>query len=134
MAAMAIVSQLTIVQRFKGPPLDLILLSIPIFIISALTISFSLDFNWVLVGMGLVGLAMGLASPGYSSFASLNADSESQGAAVGLAMVAPGIGFALGPLLSGFIYQVNIILPFLFIIPLFIIALVLIIRLRNRTS
>jgi MFS family permease len=134
MAAMAIVSQLTIVQRFKGPPLDLILWSIPIFIISALTISFSLDFNWVLVGMGLVGLAMGLASPGYSSFASLNADSESQGAAVGLAMVAPGIGFALGPLLSGFIYQVNIILPFLFIIPLFIIALVLIIRLRNRTS
>lgn len=132
MAAMAIVSQLTIVQRFKGPPLRLILWSIPIFIISSLTISFSLNFNWVLVGMGMVGLAMGLASPGYSSFASLNADSDNQGAAVGLAMIAPGVGFALGPLMSGFLYQVNITLPFLFIIPLLIAALILIFNLQRK--
>ena len=39
-----------------------------------------------------------LASPGYTASASLNADTNNQGAAVGLAMIAPGMGFALGPL------------------------------------
>ena len=80
-----------------------------------------------------MGLAMGLASPGYTAAASLNANSENQGAAVGLAMIAPGVGFALGPLLSGFLYQADIILPFKIIIPLSFIALFLIIFLKWRT-
>ena len=46
-------------------------------------------------------------------------------------MVAPGIGFALGPLLSGFLYQANLIFPFLFTIPLFLAAFFLIFQLEN---
>ena len=67
-----------------------------------------------------MGLAMGLASPGYTAAASLNADPNNQGAAVGLAMVAPGLGFTLGPFISGLLYGFSIILPFCFILPLFI--------------
>ncbi len=70
--------------------------------------------------MACMGLGMGLASPGYTASASLNADPDSQGAAVGLAMVAPGLGFALGPFLSGLLYSSSMDLPFLFILPLFI--------------
>ena len=55
----------------------------------------------------------------------LNADKDKQGAAVGLAMVAPGIGFALGPLLSGFLYSSSMNLPFIFILPLFLLIIVL---------
>ena len=131
MAAMSIVSQLTIVQRFKGSPLRLIAWSIPLFILSALVISLSYDFTGVLVGMSLMGLGMGLATPGYTAAASLNADPNNQGAAVGMSMVAPGIGFALGPLLSGFLYQANLIFPFLFTIPLFLAAFFLIFQLEN---
>ena len=133
MAAMSIVSQLTIVQSFKGSPLRLIWWSIPFFLASSIVIVFSYNFNWVLIGMSLMGLGMGLASPGYTASASLNADKNNQGAAVGLAMIAPGVGFALGPLLSGFLYQANLTFPFLFTIPLFLIVSFLIFQLDEKS-
>ena len=131
MAFMAIISQLTIVQRYKGRPLNLIKFSIPLFILSCLLIIFSPNFFFLYLGMAAMGLGMGLASPGYTSAASLNADKDNQGAAVGLAMVAPGIGFALGPLLSGFLYSNSMNLPFIFILPLFLLLIILIKRLEG---
>ena len=119
MAFMAIVSQLTIVQRYKGSPLNLIKFSIPLFITSCLMIIFSPNFLLLFFGMATMGLGMGLASPGYTSAASLNANKDNQGAAVGLAMVAPGIGFAVGPFLSGILYSTSMNLPFVFILPLY---------------
>ena len=131
MAFMAIISQLTIVQRYKGNPLNLIKFSIPLFILSCLLIIFSPNFFFLYLGMAAMGLGMGLASPGYTSAASLNADKDNQGAAVGLAMVAPGIGFALGPLLSGFLYSNSMNLPFIFILPLFLLLIILIKKLEG---
>ena len=131
MAFMAIISQLTIVQKYKGSPLNLIKFSLPLFILSCLFIIFSPNFLFLYIGMAFMGLGMGLASPGYTSAASLNADKDKQGAAVGLAMVAPGIGFALGPLLSGFLYSVSMNLPFIFILPLFLIIIVFIRKLEQ---
>jgi MFS family permease len=131
MAFMAIISQLTIVQRYKGSPLNLIKFSIPLFISSCLLIIFSPNFFFLYLGMAAMGLGMGLASPGYTSAASLNADKDNQGAAVGLAMVAPGIGFALGPLLSGFLYSNSMNLPFIFILPLFLLLIILIKKLEG---
>ena len=77
-----------------------------------------------------MGLCMGLASQGYTASASLNADDQSQGAAVGLAMVAPGIGFAIGPFLSGILYSFSMNLPFLFILPIYLILVLLLRKLE----
>ena len=134
MALMAIVSQLTFVQRFKGPPLELIKYSIPLFILSSLIIVFSPSYTYIYFGMAIMGLAMGLASPGYTAAASLNADPNNQGAAVGLAMVAPGLGFTLGPFLSGLLYSISINLPFLFILPLFLVILFILPKLNSITT
>jgi MFS family permease len=46
-------------------------------------------------------------------------------------MVAPGVGFALGPLLSGFLYSSSMNLPFIFILPLFLIIIVFIRKLEQ---
>ena len=134
MALMAIVSQLTFVQKFKGSPLELIKYSIPLFILSSLVIVFSPSYTFIYFGMAIMGLAMGLASPGYTSAASLNADPNNQGAAVGLAMVAPGLGFTLGPFLSGLLYSISISLPFLFILPLFLAVLFILPKLNPITT
>ena len=134
MALMAIVSQLTFVQRFKGPPLELIKYSIPLFVLSSLIIVFSPSYIYIYFGMAIMGLAMGLASPGYTAAASLNADPNNQGAAVGLAMVAPGLGFTLGPFLSGLLYSISINLPFLFILPLFLVILFILPKLNSITT
>ena len=130
MAFMAIVSQLTIVQRYKGSPLNLIKFSIPLFIASCLMIIFSPNFLSLFFGMATMGLGMGLASPGYTSSASLNANKDNQGAAVGLAMVAPGIGFAVGPFLSGILYSTSMNLPFVFILPLYFLLIIIIKKLE----
>ena len=134
MALMAIVSQLTFVQSFKGSPLELIKYSIPLFVLSSLIIVFSPSYTFIYFGMAIMGLAMGLASPGYTAAASLNADPNNQGAAVGLAMVAPGLGFTLGPFLSGLLYSFSINLPFLFILPLFIVVLFILPKLNPITA
>ena len=134
MALMAIVSQLTFVQRFKGPPLELIKYSIPLFVLSSLIIVFSPSYTYIYFGMAIMGLAMGLASPGYTAAASLNADPNNQGAAVGLAMVAPGLGFTLGPFLSGLLYSISINLPFLFILPLFLVILFILPKINSITT
>ena len=78
------------------------------------------NFNVYVGGMMLIGLGMGLGTPGYTAAASLNADSDSQGAAVGLAMVAPGLGFSIGPFLGGFLYEISPSYPFLTILPIFV--------------
>jgi len=134
MAFMAIVSQLTIVQRYKGSPLNLIRFSIPLFITSCLMIIFSPNFLLLFFGMATMGLGMGLASPGYTSAASLNANKDNQGAAVGLAMVAPGIGFAVGPFLSGILYNTSMNLPFVFILPLYFLLIIIIKKLELINS
>ena len=130
MALAAIVSQLTVVQRYKGSALNLIKFSVPLFVLSVILIIFSPNFNLYYLGMALMGLGMGLASPGYTASASLNADDQSQGAAVGLAMVAPGIGFAVGPFLSGILYSFSMNLPFLFILPIYLILVLLLRKLE----
>ena len=130
-ALMSIIAQLTIVQRYKGSPLNLIKFSLPLFVLSCLFIILSPNFFFLYLGMSSMGIAMGLASPGYSSAASLNADKDNQGAAVGLAMVAPGIGFALGPFLSGFLYSSSMNLPFFFILPFFFLIILLIRKLEQ---
>ena len=119
MALTSIVAQLTIVQKIKVPPIKLVQWSTPFFILGTLVAVYAANFNIYVLGMSIIGLGMGLGTPGYTAAASLNADSESQGAAVGLAMIAPGLGFSIGPLLGGFLYESSPSLPFLAILPIF---------------
>jgi MFS family permease len=122
MALTSIVAQLTIVQKIKIPPIKLVQWSTPFFILGTLVAVYADNFNIYVLGMSIIGLGMGLGTPGYTAAASLNADSESQGAAVGLAMVAPGLGFSIGPLLGGFLYESSPSLPFLAILPIFVLV------------
>ena len=119
MALTSIVAQLTIVQKIKVAPIKLVQWSTPFFLLGTLIIIYASSFNIYVFGMSIIGLGMGLGTPGYTAAASLNSDSESQGAAVGLAMVAPGLGFSIGPFLGGFLYESSPSLPFLAILPIF---------------
>ena len=131
LALTSIIIQLTVVQRIKGSPIKLLKWSIPFFIVSALLIIYSSSLLMYLGGMAFMGLGMGLASSGYTSSASLNANSENQGAVIGFAFAAPALGFTIGPLLSGFMYEVSPTLPFWFIIPTFCLVYLLTFSLKN---
>ena len=70
----------------------------------------------------------------YETYGKLNANKDNQGAAVGLAMVAPGIGFAVGPFLSGILYSTSMNLPFVFILPLYFLLIIIIKKLELINS
>ena len=127
----SILVQLTFVQKTKIIPINFISISVPFFILGIIFIVISSSFTYFVVGMSFLGIAMGLSSPGYTATASLNADSSNQGEAVGLAMVAPGLGFAIGPFLSGMLYEISPNLPYLICIPIFIIIFLLVLYIKR---
>ena len=64
------------------------------------------------LAMMSVGLGMGTAGPGYTASASLRVERHEQGALAGLAGSIPGLGFVIGPLVGGFLYQINSAWPY----------------------
>ena len=132
MALTSILVQLTIVQKVKVSPIRLVQWSTPFFIMGTLLAVYAVNFNFYILGMAIIGLGMGLGTPGYTAAASLNANSENQGAAVGLAMVAPGLGFAIGPFVGGILYESSPVLPFLTIVPLFFLVFLIAVLINKR--
>ena len=55
--------------------------------------------------MTVLGLGMGLAGPGFMAGASLAVAPEEQGAVAGVAGSCGPLGFTLGPLIGGTLYQ-----------------------------
>ena len=130
MAISSIIVQLTFIQRFSGPSIKLLEFSLSFFALGSLIIIFANNFIIIVCGMTFVGVGMGLASPGYTATASLNSNTSNQGAAVGLAMVAPGLGFTIGPISGGFLYETNHIFPFVIILPILLVIYLLLSRLK----
>ena len=130
MAISSIIVQLTFIQRFSGPSIKLLQFSLSFFALGSLIIIFANNFIIIVCGMTFVGVGMGLASPGYTATASLNTNTSNQGAAVGLAMVAPGLGFTIGPISGGFLYETNHIFPFVIILPILLVIYLLLSRLK----
>jgi MFS family permease len=100
-------SQLVIVQRWRVQPLTLLKTGLPIVVSGYLMLANAQQLFWMLAGMGLFGLGMGMAAPGYNVTATMTVKSEEQGALAGLAASAPGMGYVIGPLLGGFIYSIE---------------------------
>jgi MFS family permease len=132
MALTSVIAQLTIVQKLKVAPIRLVQWSTPFFVLGTLVAVNAVDFNFYILGMAIIGLGMGLGTPGYTAAASLNADSKSQGAAVGLAMVGPGLGFSIGPFIAGFLYESSPALPFWSTIPLFLLVFLIAFYINKR--
>jgi len=61
--------------------------------------------------MGILGLGLGLVSPGFTAGASLSVGPDEQGAVGGLISACPAAGFVLGPLIGTSLYQVNPVYP-----------------------
>lgn len=67
---------------------------------------------------------MGLAGPGFISGASLAVSADEQGAVAGVAGSCGPLGFTIGPLIGGFMYQINPVLPYAFSAGIYIILMV----------
>jgi len=78
----------------------------------------------------LIGLGFGLTGPGYSSEVSLRVEPEEQGALAGLTSACPALGFVVGPLSEGILYDFHPRLPYAVTLILLLVLIACIWRLK----
>ncbi len=111
-AACSLLAQWFIVQRLSLPPFTLLRLALPL-LIAAFVIMALASSQWPLFGaMTLLGFGMGLAGPAFMAGASLAVAPEEQGAVAGVAGACGPLGFFIGPLLGGVLYQLEPAAPY----------------------
>ena len=98
-------AQLVLIPRLKWPPRSLMILGAALAILAQILFALAHSFGEILVGMVVVGVAIGLARPGISGGVSLAVTPEEQGRAAGMNMAASGVGFLLAPFTGLMTYQ-----------------------------
>lgn len=119
-ASMSLLAQGLIVQRMELAPLTLLRIAVPILITAFILLTLAESRLPLFVGMGLMGLGMGMAAPGFMAGASLAVSQDEQGAVAGVTGACPPLGFTIGPLLGTALYQLDPHLPYLVTTALYI--------------
>ncbi len=98
-------SQMTLMQRLQWPPLRFIRVGLSLILLGGIGVTLFQAYWQLAVGMAFMGLGMGLMMPAISAGASLAVTAEEQGAVAGLVSSCPALGFAVGPIVAGALYQ-----------------------------
>lgn len=126
-ASFTFLIQVTVLQKVQLRPLQFIRLGLISLLLSASIISQFSTFAVLAVGMAFLGTGMALCMPSISAAASLAVTPEEQGAAAGLVSSCPAIGFVVGPVSAGALYQVSPVLAPLFSAAVFLTVLITVI-------
>ena len=128
-ATFTFLTQITVMQRLQLRPTQFVRIGLLFMLIGAAVISGFETFMVLSVGMAFLGIGMALCMPSIAAGASLAVSTEEQGAAAGLVSSCPAIGFAIGPICAGGLYQYHTALAPLFSTGvLFIVLVVLVIN------
>lgn len=123
-AACSLLAQGVIVQRLNIEPFNLLRLAIPLLILAFIILTI-VETRWLLTGgMMVLGLGMGLAGPGFMAGASLAVTAEEQGAVAGVAGSCGPLGFTIGPMIGGLLYQNNPVLPYAFAAGMYVVLFI----------
>ena len=113
-AVCSLFSQAVIVQRLDVAPFTLLKMALPLLIVAFVIMATSESQFWLTLALAVQGLAMGLAGPGFMAGASLAVSPEEQGAVAGVAGSCGPLGWTIGPMIGGVLYQVEPWLPYAF--------------------
>jgi MFS family permease len=119
--------QVTVMQRVKLKPTQFIRIGLVFMLLGAAVVSGFETFKVLAIGMAFLGTGMALCMPSISAGASLAVTSEEQGGAAGLVSSCPAIGFAVGPICAGGLYQMHSPLAPLFSASVFLVVLLIVV-------
>jgi MFS family permease len=111
-AVCSLIAQGVIVQRLSLPPFTLLRLALPLLVVAFALMAVFETQAWLTVAMMIQGFGMGLAGPGFMAGASLAVSPREQGAVAGVAGSCGPLGFAIGPIVGGALYQFGPWLPY----------------------
>jgi MFS family permease len=112
-AVMSFFSQAYLVSRLKMKPIRLMNLGLPVLMLGYALLPLAGSIAVLIAILGILGLGLGMVSPGFTAGASLSVGPEEQGAVGGLISACPAGGFVLGPLVGTSMYQIHPTLPYL---------------------
>ena len=126
--------QMTVMQRLKLQASQFIRLGLLSALVGAGFIASFETFLILAIGMAFLGTALGLCMPAISAGASLAVSADEQGAVAGMISSCPAIGFVVGPVCAGFLYQINGSLAAVFSGSVFFIVLVCLVLTKKKTT
>ena len=113
MAVCSLLTQTFIVRRLSISPFALLRAAVPLIAISFLMIAITDTRLMFTIALMIQGIGMGLASPGFMAGASLAVGAGEQGGVSGIAAACPALGFFIGPMAGGALYQIDHELPYI---------------------
>ena len=111
-AACSLAAQILIVQRLNPRPFTLLKSALPLLVIAFTVMAIAESQLMLTLAMMVQGFGMGLAGPGFTAGASLAVSPAEPGAVAGVISSCGPLGFALGPLIGGALYQIGPTLPY----------------------
>ena len=133
-AGCSLLAQAVIVQRLTIAPFNLLRLAMPLLILAFVLMATTTSQLSLTLAMGVLGLGMGLAGPGFMAGASLAVPPEEQGAVAGVAGSCGPLGFTIGPLTGGALYQVSPELPYALTAGMYVLLFVIMFWLAGRVT
>jgi len=131
-AGCSLIAQGVVVQRLDLPPFRLLRLAIPLLIVAFSMMAVLETQLGLTAAMMVQGFGMGLAGPAFMAGASLAVSAEEQGAVAGVAGSCGPLGFTIGPVLGGAMYQLAPALPYAFAAAMYVVLLVAMGALQRR--
>ena len=126
-ALFTFVIQVTVMQRVNLQPMQLIRIGLCSMSLGAAIVASFETFTVLAFGMAFLGTGLALCMPSISAGASLAVTPEEQGGAAGLVSSCPAIGFVLGPICAGGLYQIHSPLAPLFSVGVFLAVLAVVV-------
>lgn len=124
-ASFTLLVQLTVLQRLKLRPTQFVRLGLLALLCGAALLAVASQLLLLAAGMAFLGTGLGLCMPAISAGASLAVNPEEQGAVAGLVSACPAIGFVIGPICAGALYQIHGPLAPLFSAAVFFLVMVM---------
>ncbi len=109
---MMLTAQFLVVQRSAISPMQLMRVGIPFCAAGYAVIALSSNISGVLIGMGIFGFGVGMVMPGFAATTSYTVSPQEQGSLAGITAAVAGLGFVVGPLMGGAVYDYNYNAPY----------------------
>lgn len=124
--------QLLVIPNLRWPPYRLLQVGVPMVALGFVCLLFANHLAVFILATTFIGIGFGLTGPGYSSEVSLRVKPEEQGALAGLTSACPALGFVIGPLGGGVLYDLSPRLPYAATLLLLLVLALVIWRLRPK--
>ena len=119
-AGASLASQVFIMQRFDLRPFQWLRFAMPLLILAFGCMAVADSKSMLMGAMIMQGAGMGVAGPAFMAGCSLAVSAEEQGAVAGVAGSCGPLGFTIGPLIGGLLYQIEPALPYWFTLAVYL--------------